>query len=63
MEPTRAAIAAIHNKMKGELSLLLDKEPELTEDEAQNELTRITAEGVWEALYTLASAVDKLRKK
>jgi len=59
MKPTRAAIAAIHSRMKGELSALIEQLDELSEDEARGRLAEIQGEGVWEALYTLAEAIDR----
>lgn len=61
MEPTRAAIAAIQNRVKGELSLLVEEAEALDDEAGQDRFNQITAGGVWEALYTLADAIDASR--
>lgn len=68
MERSRAAIAAIHNNLTGQLSRLreeVQRNPgqDHLESEAAVEYHGLTAEAVWQALYTLADEVDRLRRE
>jgi hypothetical protein len=64
MNETRAAIAAIHNHLKGEIAGLQERLEESPDDETdlqlKGEFTHVTATAVWEALYTLADRIDRL---
>jgi hypothetical protein len=47
---------------EGEMSLLIEQleaGDELEESEAQRRFSEIKASGVWEAMYTLADAIDR----
>jgi hypothetical protein len=68
MERSRAAIAAIHNDLTGQLSRLneeLQRNPsqDHLESEASVVYHGLTAESVWQALYTLADEIDQLRRE
>lgn len=62
MEPTRAAIAAIQNNLKGNLYSLVEREETLETEGAQQEFNNLTNNAVWEAVYTLADHIDALRR-
>jgi hypothetical protein len=67
MEPTRAAIAAIQNQLKGELSVLSESllaasaDDDGTLDQLAEQFRSKTNQAVWEAINTLASHIDHLR--
>lgn len=64
MNETRAAIAAIHSHLKGEIASLQERlgesRDEATDLQLKGEFTLVTATAVWEALYTLADRIDPL---
>ena len=66
MEQTRAAIAAIHNTVKGKLASIQERAEASTDEETdlalEMEFRNVTDSAVWEALYTLANEIDGLRR-
>jgi hypothetical protein len=59
--PSRAAIEAIRERVELDLKGLLVEEEHLTPEETQAKFDTFTEMAQWEAIYTLADHIDRLR--